>query len=163
MIKSLFSIEIENDISHSLNVKTLKLPAVSQQMADLKSCPEVSWKACENDDQFSFHLNYFSYASKQKLPNYWKKIKKHNRLHQSIMHLEEVYRLHHSIINVMHFRNQIHFNFQMKFDPAKVYFRASIVWSTLSYKYRNLKKKEIFFFVFAGRQKHLSSIWKIII
>lgn len=41
MVKSMFSIDIERDISRSLNIHMVPLPAVHQQIVELKNCPEV--------------------------------------------------------------------------------------------------------------------------
>lgn len=41
MIKKLFSIEIESDISHSLFVKKVQMPFVSERIADIFQCPDV--------------------------------------------------------------------------------------------------------------------------
>lgn len=49
MVKALFSIKIEDDISHSLSVKMCPMPVVSQEIADLKDCPEVS-APCQHVD-----------------------------------------------------------------------------------------------------------------
>lgn len=41
MIKQLFSIDIENDISRSLFVKKVQKPVVPEEIADMFECPEV--------------------------------------------------------------------------------------------------------------------------
>lgn len=41
MIKQLFSIDIENDISRSLFVKKVQKPVVPEEIAEMFECPEV--------------------------------------------------------------------------------------------------------------------------
>lgn len=42
MIKKLFSIEIEDDISRSICVQMIERPVVPQEIAEMFDCPEVS-------------------------------------------------------------------------------------------------------------------------
>lgn len=41
MIKRLFSIEIENDLSHSITVNAMVRPAVRAELAIMFDCPQV--------------------------------------------------------------------------------------------------------------------------
>lgn len=41
MIKQLFSIDIENDISRSVFVKKVQKPVVSEEIAEMFECPNV--------------------------------------------------------------------------------------------------------------------------
>lgn len=42
MVKQLFSIGIEDDISHSVCVQMVHKPVVSQELAEMFDCPEVN-------------------------------------------------------------------------------------------------------------------------
>lgn len=52
MIKKLFSIKIEDDISHSIYVRMIQRPVVPHEIAEMFDCPEVKFKK-----KFSFFLS----------------------------------------------------------------------------------------------------------
>lgn len=66
MIKRMFSIEIESDLSQSLFLRKTQRPFVSQEIAEMFQCPEVNLHDC-----FGYHdciINFFSLFSVNSLP-----------------------------------------------------------------------------------------------
>lgn len=61
MIKKLFSIKIEDDISHSIYVRTIQRPVVPHEIAEMFDCPEVKFKTflvffLSNQQMTRFHF-----------------------------------------------------------------------------------------------------------
>lgn len=137
MIKRLFSIEIESDLSHSMKVNTMVRPAVRAELAVMFDCPQVSgyfqyrYSRCSARKIFissQFNCPICSYPSNIPYGNSWPTMQKCQKHQPNTMRSVDAYRQLRNNIKPTKCPKQSHSIFQLIFGRVKCFSMASNIY-----------------------------------